>query len=168
MPDIELTAARITVNTAPLTVVDLVGPAWGTTDAGFSELMLGPDLAGENVAMSGDYDLPVRKTPMTTRRSFPLYVSGECDPAGVLAAEPEAQVWENVRYLRQHVFDPPAIADRPDGTRIVTLTDPNGTSQYRGAAHFLQPTISELIPPFGWFLVVELEIPVGYFMPYVP
>lgn len=167
-PDIELTAARIEINTAPLTVIDLTSPWCGTTDEGYLELSLGPDLAGENVRVAGDYDFPVRKTPVTTRRSFPLFVSGEVDRNGDPVADPEAQAWSNLRHLRAHVFDPPALADRPDGTRVVTLTDPDGTSMFRGDAHFYQPTIAEYVPPFGIFLVVDLDIVNGYLMPYTP
>lgn len=154
-----LTGGQLTVNTSPLTTVDLICPAWTTHDAGFADLWRGPDIAGQNIPIPGAADYPVRRFPTTSIRQFPLFVVGECDRAGTPNANAITGLQANLDFLRANVFDPPPIADRPDGTRVLTLTMPSGATRTT-SAHFRPFTISEATPS-GWFLLCEVEIATG-------
>jgi hypothetical protein len=159
-----LTGGQVTVNKSPMTAVDLVCAGWGTHDEGFVQLALGADMVGSNIRMLGEFDWPQPKTPVTTTRSFPLFVVSECDQNGD-PFDPFEGAWSNLAYLREHVFDQPAVADRPDGTREVTLTLPTG-DEYEAHCQFRvriqEPTAS------GWYLLVDVDIVEGSFQPVEP
>lgn len=154
-----VTGGQIVVNVAPLTTVNLICPAWSTHDEGFSEFYRGPDVAGQNIPIPGAADYPTRRFPITSTRQFPLFVVGECDCTGTPNANAITGLQANLDFLRANVFDPPPLVDRPDGTRVVTITMPSGVTR-TGSVHFKPFTISEPTP-YGWFLACEVEIPTG-------
>lgn len=153
------TGGQIAVNATPLTIVNLVGYAWTVVDAGFTDLWRGPDVGGSNIPIPGAADYPMRRYPRTSTRQIPMFVTGECNVAGTPNADAIKGIEENIDYLRANVFDPPAIADRPNGTRHLTMTMPSGSTR-SGDVHFGPLTISEAAP-WGWLIVAEVEIPAG-------
>lgn len=157
-----LTGGLVTVNAGDVggTETDLINPAWGTHDEGFSQLALSPQMVGGDVNLIGEYTSAQPQTPVATTRSFPLFVVTECDHTG--AAHGPGGVWSNLAYLRTHVFSRPDLTLRPDGTRYTTLTLPNGDELWadcRFSERVSKPT------PTGWFMTVDCWIRQGAFLP---
>lgn len=138
MTTVNTRIGQITVNSdgGDLTPVELNTSAWRYLEATLFELTRGLTYSHSNIERPGDYDLVVPPFPQSVRRTLRMVTFGAVDHEGERHDDRMVGIESNLNYIETHITAIPDLADRPDGTREVTVDMPSG-EKWRNDLTFL-------------------------------
>lgn len=155
----------------PVKYVEVAGVAWEAcwlVVQNLAVLYESPDLAGTDRPLphAASLVVPYPRFPAGTVKTLQLVISGKMTRVCALAGDPDAQLDDNVGWLREQCIDPPALGGlncNADGTRNLVLhTAGGGTAA--ATAHMGPLRLPDAKFDSCYFATCQVSFPRGGFV----